>query len=68
MFTFVSNQSLLRGALGSIKTRKTALEITQNRKTVIDFYQNRKTLTKPSKPKIYIAQFSQNLSLDLKRW
>ena len=56
------------GALGSIKNRKTALKITQNRKTAIDFDQNRKPHTKPSKPKIYTAQFSPNPSLDLKRW
>ena len=52
------NPNALRGALGSIK----------NRKTAIDFDQNRKPLTKPSKPKIYTAQFSPNPSLDLKRW
>ena len=56
------------GALGSIKNRKTALKITQNRKTAIDFDENRKPHAKPSKPKIYTAQFSPNPSLDLKRW
>ena len=54
--------------MGSIKNRKTALKITQNRKTATDFDQNRKPHTKPSKPKIYAAQFPQDPSLDLKRW
>ena len=63
----------MRGALGSIKKKKKTekplwLKITQNRKTAIDFDQNRKPHTKPSKPKIYAAQFSsQNPGLDLKR-
>ena len=65
---YSEEQNLLRGALGSIKNRKTALKITQNRKTAIDFDQNRKPHAKPSKPKIYTAQFSPNPSLDLKRW
>ena len=72
MFTMARVQSngkrIWMGALGSIKNRKTALKITQNRKTAIDFDQNRKPHTKPSKPKIYTAQFSPNPSLDLKRW
>ena len=48
----------MRAALGSIKPEKTARKITQNRTPH----------TKPSKPKIYTAQFSQNPNLDLKRW
>ena len=49
---------LYESGVGVFKTRKTALKITQNRKPH----------TKPSKPKIYTAQFSQNPNLDLKRW
>ena len=60
----MKNSTLYEGALGSIKKKKTTtekplqLKITQNRKTAIDFDQNRKPHTKPSKPKIYAAQFS----------
>ena len=57
-----------RGGVGVNKKQKTRSKITQNRKTAIDFDQNRKPHTKPSKPKIYTAQFSPNPSLDLKRW
>ena len=49
---------LYESGVGVYKTRKTALKITQNRKPH----------TKPSKTNIYTAQFSQNPSLDLKRW